>query len=137
MAARHVLKLEGDINMPFISKDQQLEQKKTIEPLTNIEETEKDVLLEMEMPGISKQDIDIELQEDRLGIKTNINNKEEDIPKGYTAIYRERFPAEYSRTFILGDDIAQDNIDAQFENGVLRLRLAKSEKTKPKKITIK
>jgi HSP20 family protein len=123
--------------MASIEKNKQIPQKRVIEPLVNIEETEKDVILEAEMPDLNKQDIDIEINGNELWIRASSSNEREAMPKEYTAIYRERCPLEYARTFVLGDEILKDKIEAQYETGILTIRLAKSETAQPKKITIK
>jgi len=74
-----------------------------IQPLVNIMETDKEVILEAEMPGLSKEDIALELKDDELVIHGK--QRAEELPKGYTALYRERCPFEYMRSFVLGDTI--------------------------------
>ncbi len=108
---------------------------RVIQPLVNVSETEKDVILEAEMVGLSKEDINLELKDDQLIISGK--SRAEEPPKGYMALYRERCPLEYTRSFLLGDTIDKGKIDAQYENGILKVMLQKVETAHPKKIEIK
>jgi len=123
--------------MALIKQNQKRCEPQVIQPLVNIREEEKEVILEAEMVGLSKEDISLELKGNELTLKGKTRRSDEDIPKGYTVIHRERCPLEYMRTFIVGDDIDKSKVDAQYENGVLRVKLAKSEQAQPKKIEIK
>jgi HSP20 family protein len=123
--------------MALIKQNQKRCEPQVIQPLVNIREEEKEVILEAEMVGLTKEDISLELKGNELTLKGKTRRSDEDIPKGYTVIHRERCPLEYMRTFIVGDDIDKSKVDAQYENGVLRVKLAKSEQAQPKKIEIK
>jgi len=110
---------------------------RVIQPLVNIHETDKEVVLEAEMTGLNKEDIGLELKGNELTIKGKTRENDETIPKGYTVIHRERCPLEYIRTFTIGDEIDKSKIDAQYENGILRVKLSKSDEAQPKRIEIK
>jgi HSP20 family protein len=110
---------------------------KVIQPLVNIHETDKEVVLEAEMTGLTKEDIGLELKGNELTIKGKTRESDETIPKGYTVIHRERCPLEYIRTFTIGDEIDRSKIDAQYENGILKVKLSKSDEAQPKRIEIK
>jgi len=110
------------------------EQVTVVSPLVNIQETDKEVIVEAEMSGIQKEDVSVEVKQNELTISGR--RKTDGAPKEYRLIHQERFPVEYRRTFILGSEVSKENITAQYENGVLRLRIPKSEETQPKKITI-
>ena len=123
--------------MAFIKKRQEQSRSRVIQPLVNIDETEREVILEAEMVGLAKEDIGLELKGSELTIKGKTRESYGDVPKGYTVIHKERCPLEYVRTFILGDDIDNNKIDAQYENGILRVKLSKADKARPKRIEIK
>ncbi len=106
-----------------------------IQPLVNIQETDKEVILEAEMVGLSKEDINLELKDDELIITGKA--REPESMKGYTLIHRERCPFEYVRSFMLNDIIDKDKINAQYENGILKVTLQKTEAAHSKKIEIK
>jgi len=107
-----------------------------IEPLVNIEELEKEIVLEAEMPGLTKDDIALELKDNTLTIKGKGKDAEDMTAKGYTLIHRERCPLEYQRSFVLSEDIDKNKIYAEYINGILKVRLVKSEDAQPKKIDV-
>jgi len=109
--------------------------RRVIQPLVNIGETEKEVILEAEMVGLAKEDINLELKNDELIVSGK--SRECEAPRGYTIVHSERCPFEYSRSFSLGDMIDRDKIDAQYENGILKVTLRKIEAAHPRKIEIK
>jgi len=124
--------------MVFMKKQRQDEcQLRTIQPLIDIREKEKEVILEAEMAGLTKDDISLDLKGNELTLKGKGSQSEEAIPKGYNIVHRERCPLEYVRTFVLGEEIDSSKIDAQYENGILRVQLVKSEEVQPKKIEIR
>lgn len=92
-------------------------------------------LLEAELPGFDKSDIDIGIEGDQLVIKASHEAKTEEESKGY--IHRERRSGSYTRRFDIGG-IDVEAIQAAYENGVLKLTLPKQEEKKPdsKKIVI-
>lgn len=93
-------------------------------------------VLEAELPGFDKEDIDVSLKEDHLTISVSHEDKEETSNGKY--LRRERTTSAYSRTFYI-EDIDEENIVASFENGVLNLVLPKQEAVvnEVKKIEIK
>lgn len=109
--------------------------KMTIAPLVSIHESERDIILEAEMVGLKKEDVKLEVKGDELTI-SGVRNEPE-IGKDYTAIYKERWPYEYSRTFVLGNEVDKEKISAKYDKGVLTLTIPKSEESQPKKIEIK
>lgn len=112
-------------------------QSRVIQPLVNVREEERQIILEAEMAGLTKGDISLELEGSELTLRGKSRRANDVVPKGYTVLHKERCPLEYVRTFVIGDDIDKSRIDAQYENGILRVRLSKSEEAKPKKIEIK
>jgi len=96
---------------------------------------EKDGLynVEMDIPGYDRNDIKIECDDGILTVtaeKTRDNNTEE---KDKKYIRRERFYGKVSRTFNF-TDIDEDNINAEFKNGILKITIPKSEKNTSKKL---
>lgn len=106
----------------------------TVSPLVNIFETDKNFILEIEMVDLNKDDIDIQLNGKELKIRGKRSSC--DTQKDYRPLLVERDPYEYSRTFIVNTDIQRDKIDAKYLNGLLTLKLEKSEKSLPKKIKV-
>lgn len=111
------------------------EEAQIVQPLVNVSENDNEIILEAEMAGLYKEDINVELKDEQLVITGKARNCEP--PKGYALIHSERCPYEYVRSFALGDVIDRNKIDAQYENGILKLTLRKVEAAQPKKIEIK
>lgn len=122
--------------MTLLRKQQEQCQPQIIEPLVNILEEEKEIVLEAEMVGLTKDDVSLDLKGDELTLKGRVGRTDDGVPKGYTVLYKERCPLEYRRTFIIGDEIDKSKIDAQYANGILKVKLYKAEKAQPKKIEI-
>ena len=88
--------------------------------------------LELDMPGFTKDDIDIEFNKGTLTISAEKRDeKEEKEDKKY--IRRERFYGKVSRSFYLGD-IEEENIKAEFKDGTLRVTAPKKDENISKKI---
>jgi HSP20 family protein len=102
-------------------------------PITDIYETKNEYVLKMEMPGLTKEELDITLDNDQLEVKGQVVNN---TPEGKEKAHGEYAVGEYYRKFKLGNDIDRESVNASLENGVLVLKLQKHEKAKPKKIDI-
>ena len=92
--------------------------------------------LEMDVPGFDKKDVQIEIDDnDQLTItaEKSSENNEEDDDKNY--IRKERNYGKYQRSFYVGG-IDKDNIQANFENGILKISMPKKEEEKSSKKTI-
>ena len=103
-------------------------------PAVDIFETEKDITLLADMPGVKADDLTIDLRDNTLTLTADI------VPidnAGEESILLEYQTGRYFRQFTLGESINQKNIDANLSDGVLRLTLPKVEKATPKKITVK
>lgn len=103
-------------------------------PASDIRETEENFLLSIDMPGINKEDIDIELNGNQLMISGERKKEEELSENGAHRI--ERAFGHFKRTFTLPEGINSEVIEASYDNGVLSICLPKAEEKKAKKITI-
>jgi HSP20 family protein len=103
-------------------------------PAVDIFETEKEITLLADIPGVKADDLIIDLRDNTLTLAADIapddNPNEESLLKEYET-------GRYYRQFTVGELINQENIDAKLNDGVLRLTLPKVEKAAPKKITVK
>lgn len=102
-------------------------------PLTDIYETPDQYTLKLEMPGVTRENLDILIENNELEIKGTVNVFK---PENKTLKYSEFAQYDYYRTFSVGNDIDRNKISATFENGVLTLVLQKHDAVKPKKIEI-
>jgi len=103
-------------------------------PAVDIFETEKEITLLADMPGVKAEDLTIDLRENTLTLSGAIapleNANEEDILVEYET-------GKYYRQFTIGELIDQEKIDAKLNDGVLELKLPKVAKATPKKIVVK
>jgi HSP20 family protein len=113
-------------------REQQAQEQRWLQPQVNIVETKEAYLLEAEMPGVSKDGLEVQLEGNELTILGRRTHK---LP-GADLIYRESYERDFRRTFELDPTIETERISARMENGVLHLTLPKAEKVKPRKISI-
>lgn len=102
-------------------------------PQTNLYEANDCLELQAEVSGCTKDDLNVKIQGNYLEIS---GERKSDAPEGYTAHRVERGTASFSRSFTLPTDVDADKVEASLKNGILTLKLPKSEAAKPKQITI-
>lgn len=106
-------------------------------PRTDISEDEKNIYVSVEVPGISKEDIKVTLNDENVLVikgEKKRETKTEDKERSYIRV--ERSFGSFQRSFMLPDNVKKDNIAAKFENGVLTITLEKVEPEPPKQIEI-
>jgi HSP20 family molecular chaperone IbpA len=103
-------------------------------PNTDIYETEEALTLVMEMPGVEKKDVSVQLENDVLRIEGRIDFAEYE---GLEPVYSEYNVGHYARGFTLSDKIDQDGISAELADGVLTLTLKKAKAALPRRIAIR
>jgi len=101
-------------------------------PPVDISAVRDGYLIELEMPGVSKDGIEITVDGNELMV---IGHRRSDIPEG-ELLYFESIPADYRRTFELSADVDTSKVEARMEQGILKLRLPKREDFKPRKIPV-
>ena len=90
---------------------------------TNITEKEGNYLFDIEVPGVDKEDIKVELERGYLNISVERDeNSEEKDDKG-TVIRQERFTGSCRRSYYIGDEYTDEDIVAKYENGILQVAL--------------
>lgn len=104
-------------------------------PLVDVIEDDKEYLIKVELPEVQKDDVKVTVENGTLTISGE--RKTEKEQKGRRFHRLERYYGRFERTFGIPDDAEQDNVNAEFKDGVLRVRLAKSEKSRPKQIEVK
>ena len=92
---------------------------------TDIQEKDNNYVLDMDLPGYEKEDIKAQLKDGYLTItaQKNTSNDEKDEEGNY--IRRERYFGKCSRSFYVGDNIKEEDIKANFNNGILELTFPK------------
>ena len=103
-------------------------------PAVDIFETDKEITLLADMPGVQAGELDIDLHENVLTLEGEVQP-----PEGANEVdvIREYRTGKYYRQFTLSQVIDQSKIDADLRDGVLRLRLPKVEAARPRKIAVK
>jgi HSP20 family protein len=104
-------------------------------PPVDISETEGEYQIKAEIPDVRKDDVKVTVEDGVLTIQGRRNQEKEEKGTKYHRI--ERSYGSFARTFSLPDVIEADKVNAEFKDGVLNLRLPKSEKAKPKAIEVK
>ena len=103
-------------------------------PRADIYETENEIIVLTDIPGANEETVDITLEKNILSITAYVDAA---IPSGFDIAYAEYEEGDYQRSFRLSDEIDRDKIEAVVNEGVLRLRLPKSQGAKTKKIAVK
>ena len=101
-------------------------------PEVNIFETKDGYVLEAEMPGVSKDGLEVTLE----GTELTIVGRRRSEPLPGEPLFRECSPADYRRVFELDPAIDTAKVSAMVEQGILTLTLPKSERVKPRKISV-
>jgi len=103
-------------------------------PDVDIFETEKEMIVLADMPGVKSDNLTIDLREAVLTLDGEVQAPE---GKGEVEVFREYRTGKYYRQFYLSEVIDQGKIEAEMKDGVLRLKLPKIEAAKPRKISVK
>jgi HSP20 family protein len=100
------------------------------EPLANISEQPESFLLEIAAPGMKKDDFKIHLENNVLTISSEVEDTQEQEKDGNSYTRKEFYYGSFSRSFTLPKSINTDKIMAEYENGVLKVKLPKKEEAK-------
>jgi HSP20 family protein len=100
----------------------------------NIEETENSYILELIAPGLEKKDLQISIADDLLTV--SFKHSEESKQENRKWLTQQYMRREFSRTFTLDKSVNTEKIEANYENGILKISIPKSEQTKKLSRTI-
>ena len=103
-------------------------------PNSDITESDDDVIVTMELPGVVKDEVKISLQDNVLYVRGEKKQEKEDKNQNYHRI--ERSYGSFCRSFQLPTTVRADRIKAKYKDGVLSITLPKTEEVKPKEIPI-
>lgn len=101
---------------------------------TDIKEQNDSYLLEIELPGFDKKDIQAKLENGYLTVEASKNEEFNNTDENGAYVRRERHSGAYKRMFYVGDQMKQEDIKAGFENGILKLMVPKET---PKSLEVK
>jgi HSP20 family protein len=110
-----------------------IERKTYYTPAVDIYESRDKYFILLDMPGTTKENIDITTEADTLTVTGKVGS----VDESWNAILKEFKLADYKRDFTIGNKVNVEKINAKYENGVLYIELDKSEQAKPKKIEVK
>ena len=94
---------------------------------TDIKELKDKYLLEVELPGVNKEDIKAEVRNGYLIITASHNETKDEQDKDGKYIRKERYTGQCTRSFYVGENITEEDIKGKFENGLLKLKVPKKE----------
>ncbi|HEU5125930.1 MAG TPA: Hsp20/alpha crystallin family protein [Verrucomicrobiae bacterium] len=103
-------------------------------PALDLHEDKDNFVVKAELPGLKKEDIDISLHDGSLSISGERKSEEKFAD---AEVYRsERFVGRFQRTIALPSAVANDQVKAQYKDGILTVTLPKTEEAKPKQISV-
>ena len=103
-------------------------------PAMDLVETGDDFVLRADLPGLSEGDVNIELEDNVLTISGERKSQREERKEGYYRV--ERASGAFARSLTLPEGVDPERIQANFDRGVLEVRIPKPEQRKPRKVTI-
>ncbi len=105
-----------------------------LEPAVEVADTAEAIIVKAQVPGVSKEQIQVQISDNTLTIKGETKKEEKEEGKNY---YRQEFHyGAFTRTIPLPSAVQEDKIEAQLKDGVLQITLPKSEQAKTKAIPI-
>ena len=125
--------LQSQEKRELVSKDEHTVPVRYFVPTTDIFETEDALTVVMEVPGVGRDAIDINVENDVLKIEAKIDPSKYD---GMEPLYTEYNVGHFARSFTLSNKIDQQQISAKLEDGVLTLTLKKAKEAVPRKISV-
>ena len=123
---REIKELENRIFQNYVPAVQNEKGINSFTPSVNTREDEKAYYIEVDLPGVKKEDIKVDIKDNTLTISGERKFKEEVKEEDYYKI--ETSIGKFSRTFTLPEDADVENIDAKSENGVLEIVIPKVKK---------
>lgn len=103
-------------------------------PAVNVQATEKEYLFTADVPGLQKGNIGVEIEGGILKISGERKTEKEEKGKNY--LRREQVEGRFDRSFSLPDDAATQGVKAEYKNGILTVRLPRSEEKKVKSVKV-
>jgi HSP20 family molecular chaperone IbpA len=104
-----------------------------LRPPVDIFEDERGITLLADMPGVSKDRLDVDVDRDSLSIQ---GSSALEVPQGMEALHADVRSTRYQRSFSLSRELDGENITANLKDGVLTLRIPKREEHQPRKIEV-
>ena len=96
---------------------------------TDIREKKDRYVIEMDLPGYEKENINLTLKDGYLEVSAEVK-KEENSDENERFVHKERYYGQCSRSFYVGEQITEEDIRAEFKNGMLKINIPKKEEKK-------
>jgi HSP20 family protein len=125
--------IQTDKNEVMDRDSEQTRDRRMFSPFTDIFETDQEIQLLIDVPGVKENDIEITLEKDILSIDASV---ESEPMEGYSLNYAEYAVGDFHRKFRLTKMVDQNAIDASLKDGVLKVTLTKATSSQIKKITV-
>ena len=106
----------------------------TFVPAVDVYEDEHAITLKLEVPGMEEKDIDVQLENDTLTVRGERKFEKEEKEENFHRI--ERRYGAFARSFTLPNTVDAGKVEASYDNGILKIRLAKRAEAKPKQIKV-
>jgi len=105
-----------------------------LRPKVDVYQTDDNYVLNAELPGLSKEEISIDVNDNTLTIKGEKKFEEKVEKDNYIRV--ERSYGAFTRSFVLSDEANSEDITANYKDGVLEVTIPKKEESKPKEIKV-
>lgn len=106
-------------------------------PAADVLETETELRVLVELPGLAPEEVDVDLENNVLTIRGEKREQRSEGDEKHTWHLMERRYGTFTRSFMLPRDVDQEQIEARFENGVLTVSIPKSEKARRRRIEVR
>jgi len=126
--------LEVQEKKELVSKEEKTVPARYYIPATDIFETDDALTVVMEIPGVEKQALEVNIENDVLRVDARIDFSKYE---GLEPLYTEYNVGHFARSFTLSNKIDQQQVSAQFDDGVLTLTLKKAKEAMPRRIALK
>ncbi len=110
------------------------EAERVFAPVVDVYETDQDLVVKAELPGVKKENLEVSIRDNALYIKGEKKEEKEEKTETYHRV--ERVYGRFERTIPLPTDVKLESAKAEFKDGVLEIRIPKAEGAKEKKIEI-
>ena len=117
---------EFDLFKDFFGDDDFFSKRESSIMKTDIKEKKDKYVIEMDLPGYEKENINLTLKDGYLEVSAKVE-KEEKSEENEKFVHKERFFGTCSRNFYVGDQITEQDIHAEFKNGILKVDIPKKE----------
>ena len=101
-------------------------------PPIDIYETPEGLVLYADLPGVSAEGLDLQVQDNRLALFGRVENDLETLD----VVHEEYQVGDFLRSFILSDEVDHEKISARLNNGVLRVELPRTQRAEPRRIEV-